>query len=343
MSGIPPCYTAGMKIYRESDLECNYLKDKKIAVLGYGNQGHAHSLNLRDSGADVVVGARPGGEGWKKAQDDGFEPLTIREATTGADAVMLLLPDEVQKKVFDENIRDFLKPDASLLFAHGFASAFGEIIPPAGHDVLLVAPKAQGHYIRTLYSSGEGVICLVAVEKNASGRGLEKALSYASLIGCLRAGAIETSFKEEAVTDLFGEQVVLCGGVPELIKAAFETLVENGYQPEIAYIECLHELKIITDIIHRRGISAMRKFISKTAAWGGLATGGQIIPSEIKEKMKVVLESIENASFAETWMSEAKSGGKKLSEFLESESGHPIERAGKEIRKYMPNLKESTR
>jgi ketol-acid reductoisomerase len=329
-----------MKVYHQKDLLEDRMAGTTTAVLGYGNQGHAHAQNLRDGGIDVVVGARPGGTGWKRAEKDGFEARPIADAVARADYVAILLPDEEQGALFDTSIAASLKPGAALVFAHGFTIAFREIVPPDGHDIILVAPKGQGHYVRKLYVEGTGVPCLLGVEVDASGDALQKALSYAHYCGCLRAGAIESSFREEAVTDLFGEQAVLCGGVPELVKAAFETLVENGYTPEVAYIECLHELKIITDLMHRGGIAFMRKLISRTAAWGGFESGGRLISDDIKAEMKSILNAIESGQFARGWMEEARSGQQRLSSLLDTESGHTIEDAGVAVRALLPDPKK---
>ncbi|NIM20658.1 MAG: ketol-acid reductoisomerase [Candidatus Latescibacteria bacterium] len=330
-----------MKIYRQADLSRNLLLDQTIAVLGYGNQGHAHALNLKESGIHVVVGARPGGSAWRRAQMDGFEPGTIQGATETADCIAILLPDEVQSAVFQNEVAPFLKADATLVFAHGFTITFGLIKPPEDRDVVLVAPKGQGHYLRKLFSEGKSLPCLVGVEQDVSGSALEKALSYASLIGCLPAGAIETSFKEEAVTDLFGEQVVLCGGVPELVKAAFEILVDNGYRPEVAYLECLHELKIITDLMHKGGIASMKEHISRTAAWGSFETGRSVISSHTRAKLEEVLKTIESGEFARKWEAEAAGGQKRLKAALEEERSHSVESAGKRIRALMPYLDDN--
>jgi ketol-acid reductoisomerase len=327
-----------MKIYRDDYLSKNVLAERTISVLGYGNQGHAHALNMRESGARVVVGARPQGTAWRRAREDGFEPLPMAQAVEAADCIAVLLPDEVQETVFEQEITPALKPGASFVFAHGFTVAFGSIVPPEGHDVILVAPKAQGHYLRKLYMRGESLPCLVGIERDSSGYALQTALSYAALIGCLSAGAIETTFREEAVTDLFGEQVVLCGGVPDLIKAAFETLVAAGYHPEVAYLECLHELKIIVDLIYGKGIASMKERISRTAAWGSVETGKQIISPAVREKMKKILADIESGRFAEEWRKEAMSGQKHLQAAIEAERSHPIESAGKKVRALMEYL-----
>lgn len=329
-----------MRVYKESDLQSNLLQGHRTAVVGYGNQGHAHAQNLRDSGIDVVVGTRKDGKGWRRAQDDGFETASIGDAVRAADYVAVLLPDEIQGEVFHEEIEPGLKAGASLIFAHGFTIAFGVIAPPPEHDVLLVAPKGQGHYVRKLYMEKKGLPCLFAVEQDSSGQGLERALSYAGALGCLRAGAIETTFREEAITDLFGEQSVLCGGVPGLVKAAFDTLVDRGYSPEIAYLECLHELKIITDLMHTGGIGHMRGRISRTAAWGSVIAEGEIITPELKSKMQSILDAIESGAFAKNWQSEAAGGQRRLTEFADNEAAHPIERAGRPVRELMPYLKE---
>jgi ketol-acid reductoisomerase len=329
-----------MKIYRETDLRRNMLDNARVAVLGYGNQGHAHAMNLRDSGVDVVVGARRGGTGWRLAVDHRFEPFTVAEAVAVADYVVVLLPDEVQERVYRDEIAPNLKSGTALVFAHGFAVAFGLITPPAGHDVLLVAPKGQGHYVRKMYVESKGLPCLVAAEADASGEATDKMLSYAHALGCLRTGAIETTFREEAVTDLFGEQTVLCGGVPALVKAAFDTLVSRGYRPEIAYLECLHELKIITDLMHKNGIGQMRRKISRTAAWGSFLAGSEIVSDDVRAAMSSILDAIESGEFADGWRKEAGMGQPNLAQLANKEKEHPIERAGRSVRQLMPHLKE---
>jgi ketol-acid reductoisomerase len=332
-----------MKVYTGKDLRSNLVRGAKVAVVGYGTQGHAHALNLRESGARVVVGARPGGNGWRRAETDGFRPVTVVEAVEGADYVAVLLPDETHRDAFAMEIAPRLAPGAALVFAHGFSVAFGFVEGPDVNDVLLVAPKAQGHYLRKAYADRTGVSCLVAIEKNASGAALDRALSYAECIGCLDAGAIETTFRDEAVTDLFGEQAVLCGGVPALVKAAFETLVERGYPPEVAYIECLHELKIITDLMFEGGVSYMRGRISGTAAWGSFLAEKRMVPEAVRSAMRSVLDEIESGSFAKGWQEEASSGSPRLKEFAAEESRHPIERAGKDARAIMQRRKEENR
>jgi ketol-acid reductoisomerase len=329
-----------VKVYTEKDLATNLLKTGTIAVAGYGIQGRPQALNLRDSGARVVVGARPGGGAWKRAGTDGFAPMPVGEAVRVADVIAVLLPDEAHGEVFAGEIAPNLKSDATLVFAHGFSVAFGWVRPPDTNDVVLVAPKAQGRHVREAYVEGGGVPCLVGVERNASGRALERALSYASLAGCLRVGAIETTFRDEAVTDLFGEQVVLCGGVPGLVKAAFETLVDRGYPPEVAYIECLHELKIITDLMYEGGVAYMRGRISRTAAWGSSLAEGRIVSRELKAVMRDVLDEIESGAFADGWRDEASSGQARLGEYMEDEKRHAIERAGGSARALLKRPKE---
>ena len=329
-----------MRVFKKNDLEANLLRDATVAVVGYGNQGHAHALNLRDSGVHVVVGARRGEKGWRRAVADGFRPTGVGEAVGAAQCVAVLLPDEIQRDVFSREIGPHLAPESVLVFAHGFSVAFGLVTAPKENDVVLVAPKGQGHYLRRMYSEGGGVPCLVGVDNDASGRALEKALSYAELLGCLRAGAMETTFRDEAVTDLFGEQAVLCGGVPALVKMAFETLVEKGYPPEVAYIECLHELKIITDLMHEGGISYMRERISRTAAWGSFLAEREVASDALKSTMESILENIESGAFAGGWQIEASSGAPRLRESIEKETDHPIERAGAAARALTRRSKE---
>ncbi|MFQ5511574.1 MAG: ketol-acid reductoisomerase [Candidatus Krumholzibacteriia bacterium] len=329
-----------MKVYREEDVGRESMRGARTAIIGYGNQGHAHALNLKESGADVVVGARRGGAGWARAESDGFEPLDVREAVEGADYVVMLLPDEAQAAVFGGEIREHLKAGAALVFAHGFTIGFGEIEPPPGHDVILVAPKGQGHFLRKLYTQGRGLMCLVAVERDASGSAKEKMLSYAHMLGCLRAGAIETTFREEAVTDLFGEQAVLCGGAPALVKAAFDTLVERGYDPHVAYIECLHELQIITDLMARGGLEFMREKISRTAAWGSYVAEETLVTEGVRARMKSLLTSIESGEFARGWRKESRDGQHGLRRHIAAEAKHPIESAGIPVRALMTYLKE---
>ena len=329
-----------MKIHREDSLKKNLLKRATVAILGFGNQGHAHALNLRDNGIATVVGTRRGGTGWEQAAKAGFDSVGISEAASQADVVVVLLPDEVQGTVFSEEIAPALKPGSTIVFPHGFTIAFRVVDLPPGHDVVLVAPKGQGHYLRKMFMARQGLPCLVGVEQDASGEAMQKALSYASLIGCLAAGAIETSFREEAVSDLFGEQVVLCGGVPEIVKAAFDTLVEGGLSPEVAYLECMHELKIIADLMYQGGLRFMRDRISRTAAWGSFESGPKIVTPEVRDAMAAVLERIQSGQFARDWIAEADSEQDRLKKFIAAESKHPIEKAGRRVRSLMPWLNE---
>ena len=324
-----------MKVFTAADLADDYLENATVAVLGYGNQGHAHALNLRDSGTRVVVGARAGGPSALLAREDKFDVVDIAAATAAADVVAVLLPDEIQTEAFQREIAPSLRDGACLFFAHGFAVAFDGIKIPAGHDVVLVAPKAQGHFVRSEYVEGRGVPGMIAVAVDASGRAQQKALSYASRIGCLRSGAIATTFREEAITDLFGEQAVLCGGVPELIKAAFDTLVARGYAPEVAYIECLQELKIIADLMYDGGLHYMRTHISRTAAWGSFTSGERLITGETRRALASMLDDIESGKFAREWIKEARAGQTHLDARISEESLHEIESAGREARSLM--------
>jgi ketol-acid reductoisomerase len=330
-----------LRTYRRQDFSSDALAGSTVAVIGYGNQGHAHAMNLRDSGLEVVVGARRDGQAWQRAEADGFKPAAIPKAVAAAACVAILLPDEIQARVFEKDILPNLQTGAGLVFAHGFTVAFGRINPPAGHDVMLVAPKGQGHFLRKTYQEGNSLPCLLAVEQDVSGQALERAIAYAHHIGCLASGAIETSFREEAVTDLFGEQVVLCGGVPALVRAAFDTLVQHGYQPEVAYLECLHELKIIADLMYAGGIAAMKERISRTAAWGSFVTGSSMVPPEVRDNMTKALRSIESGEFAAGWEEETAGGQQTLSARLAEERRHPIELAGERIRAMMKYLKET--
>ncbi|MGC9108847.1 MAG: ketol-acid reductoisomerase [Caldimicrobium sp.] len=330
-----------MKVYYDNDADLSLLKDKVIAVLGYGSQGHAHALNLRDSGLNVVVGLKPGGPSWERAKKDGFEPMLPKEACEKADLIMILVPDQTQPALYKECIEPVLKPGKMLLFAHGFNIHYGQIIPPAEVDVAMVAPKGPGHLVRREFERGAGVPCLVAIHQNASGKAVEKALAYAKGIGGTRAGVIETTFKEETETDLFGEQVVLCGGVSALIKAGFETLVEAGYQPEIAYFECLHELKLIVDLIYEGGLAFMRYSISDTAEYGDLTRGPRIINEAVRAEMKKILKEIQTGEFAREWILENQAGRPVLNALRKKEAEHPIEEVGARLRAMMPWLKKN--
>lgn len=320
-----------MRLFTETDADPGLLRGKTIAVAGYGNQGRPQALNLRDSGCRVVVGARPGGKAFARAREDGFETVTIAAAAAAADVCMMLLPDEIQGDLYRGGIRDALRPGAALVFAHGFAVAFGEI-DERERDVVLVAPKGQGGRLREAYVAGSGVPCLVGVENDATGRALATALAVAGALGCLRVGAYETSCREEAVSDIFGEQAVLCGGVPAVMKRAFDLLVRKGYAPEIAYFECYHELKIIVDLLEQRGLAGMRDVISGTAAYGSLAYGEGIIGDEVGRNMERLYERIASGEFARDWLAERRSGGAWLARLREAERSLPIEATGRSVR-----------
>jgi ketol-acid reductoisomerase len=319
----------------EQDKYEAFFKGKKVAVVGYGSQGKAHAQNLRDSGYNVVVGLRAGGPTWKAAEQDGFKPATVADAVKDADLVAILCPDMAQPKVYKESVEPNLKKGAAVLFAHGFNVHYKTITAPEGVDVVLVAPKAPGALVRRTYQEGRGVPCLVAVHQDATGQAKTAAYAYAHGLGGTKAGVIETTFAEETETDLFGEQAVLCGGVTELITAGWETLVEAGYQPEVAYFECLHELKLIVDLIYEGGYARMHEFVSETAKFGDLTRGPRIVDAATKERMKAVLEEIRNGTFANEWIAEDKAGKPKYNELLQKDLNHPIEKVGKELRSKM--------
>ena len=325
------------KIYYDEDASLEYLKDKTVAIIGYGSQGHAHALNLRDSGINVVIGLYAGSRSWEKAKKDGFEVLPPDEAAKKADVIMMLIPDTVQPQVYKELILPNLEEGNALAFAHGFNIHFDQIIPPKFVDVFLVAPKGPGHLVRWQYEEGKGVPGLVAVHQDYTGKAKNLALAYAKGIGCTRAGVIETTFKEETETDLFGEQAVLCGGATALIKAGFETLIEAGYQPEVAYFECLHELKLIVDLIYQYGISGMRYSISDTARYGDV-TRGERIYEAVKPVHKKILEEIQKGEFAKEWILENVAGRPHFNALVRRDEEHPVEKVGKELRKMMPWL-----
>jgi ketol-acid reductoisomerase len=326
--------------YYEKDGNPALLKGRTFAVIGYGSQGHAHALNLRDSGADVIVGLYAGSKSWAKAEAAGLRVMTAGEATKAADTIMVLVSDHIQPDLYEKEIAPNLSAGKTLMFAHGFSIHFGYVKPPANVDVSMIAPKSPGHRVRELFTENVGVPGLVAVHQNPSGKALQNALAYALGIGCLRAGVIETSFKEEAETDLFGEQTVLCGGTSELIKAGFETLVEAGYAPEMAYFECLHELKLIVDLIYEGGLEYMRYSVSDTAEYGDYTTGPRIINADTKARMKQVLKEIQDGKFAETWMNENRTGRKNFLAMRKANQTHQIETVGKELRAMMPFLKK---
>jgi ketol-acid reductoisomerase len=326
-----------MKIYYDKDASLAPLKKKKIAVLGYGSQGHAHALNLRDSGLNVVV-AEPAPRAKKAAQKEGFKVLPTAEAAKWADLISILLPDHIQEEVYKREILPNLKKRNVLLFAHGFTIHFGQIKPPKGVDVIMVAPKAPGHIERRLFTEGKGIPCLLAVEQNSSGKAKQLALAYAKGIGGTRAGVIETTFRDETETDLFGEQSVLCGGLSELIRAGFDTLVEAGYKPELAYFECLHEVKLITDLINEGGITWMRYSISDTAEYGDLTRGRRIITDETRREMKKILSEIQSGDFAKEWIMENRVSRPKFNALAKRDRQHQIEKVGLKLRRMMPWL-----
>jgi len=330
----------GAKMYYENDADMNLLRDKTIAVLGYGSQGHAHALNLKDSGLNVVVAQRPGGDNYKKAVEDGWKPLSVAEAVKQADWVHVLLPDEVQREVWEKDIKPNIKKGAVLSFSHGFNIRFKQIVPGADLDVIMIAPKGPGHLVRRQYEEGKGVPCLIAVEQNASGKAKDSALAYAKGIGGTRAGVLETTFAEETETDLFGEQVVLCGGLVELINSGFETLVAAGYQPEIAYFECLHEVKLIVDLIFEGGFGKMNYSVSDTAEYGEYVSGKRIINESTREEMKRVLADIQSGKFADNWLKENRLGRPFFSKSRKEVSGRKIEEVGKRLRSQMAWIKK---
>jgi ketol-acid reductoisomerase len=326
-----------MRVYYDSDADINLIKGKKVAVVGYGSQGHAHVLNLRDSGVkDVAVALRAGSATAQKAEGEGVKVMTVAEAAKWADVLMMLTPDELQSDIYKADIADNIRPGAALLFAHGLNVHFGLIEPRKDIDVLMVAPKGPGHTVRGEYLKGGGVPCLIAIHQDASGNAHDIGLSYASAIGGGRSGIIETNFREECETDLFGEQVVLCGGLVELIRAGFETLVEAGYAPEMAYFECLHEVKLIVDLIYEGGIANMNYSISNTAEWGEYVTGPRIITAETKAEMKAVLKDIQTGKFTSDWMQEYRAGAARFKGIRRVNDAHQIEEVGARLRGMMP-------
>ncbi|MDI3257522.1 MAG: ketol-acid reductoisomerase [Kyrpidia sp.] len=328
-----------LKIYYEQDADLKLLDGKTVAVIGYGSQGHAQAQNLRDSGVSVVVGLRRG-RSWKQAEEDGFEVLSVAEATRRADLVQILTPDERQAQTYREEIEPNLRSGQMLMFAHGFNIHFGQIAPPADVDVTMIAPKSPGHLVRRTYTEGTGVPALLAVHQDATGRAKQVALAFAKGIGCTRAGVIETTFKEETETDLFGEQAVLCGGVSALVKAGFETLVEAGYKPEIAYFECLHELKLIVDLMYEGGLSRMRYSISDTAEFGDYRTGPRIVTEQTRAEMRKVLAEIQSGQFAREWILENQANRPFFNARRQAERNHPVEVVGKQLREMMTWIKK---
>ena len=330
-----------MKVYYDKDANLRLIKGKKVTILGYGSQGHAHALNLKDSGVEVTVGVRKGGSSWNKAKKAGFEVKEMGAAVKGADVVMMLLPDEHIAEVYREDVEPNIKKAATVGFAHGFNIHFGQVVPRSDLDAVMVAPKAPGHTVRSTYAQGGGVPCLIAVHQNPTKKARDVALSYASAIGGGKAGIIETNFREETETDLFGEQVVLCGGTTALIQAGFEVLVEAGYAPEMAYFECLHELKLIVDLIYEGGIANMRYSISNNAEYGDITRGPRIITEESKNEMRRILKEIQTGAYAQEFLLENATGATKLTSMRRIAGEHQIEVVGERLRSMMPWIKAS--
>ncbi len=322
-----------VKIYYQEDCNLSLLEGKKVAIIGYGSQGHAHALNLKESGVDVIVGLYEGSKSWAKAEAQGLKVYTAAEAAKQADVIMILINDEKQAAMYKKDVEPNLEEGNMLMFAHGFAIHFGQIKPPANVDVTMIAPKGPGHTVRSEYQAGKGVPCLVAVQQDYTGKALDKALAYAAGIGGARAGVLETTFKVETETDLFGEQAVLCGGVTALMKAGFETLVEAGYAPENAYFECIHEMKLIVDLIYESGFQGMRYSISNTAEYGDYITGPKIVTDETKKAMKKILSDIQDGTFAKDWISENQTGCMHFGAMRRREAEHQLEEVGAELRK----------
>jgi ketol-acid reductoisomerase len=328
------------EVLYDKDADRSALDGKTIAILGYGSQGHAHALNLKDSGMEVVVGLRPDSSSRSDAEGEGLEVLDVADAASRGDIVMILLPDEKQAKIWREEIADGIADGNLLMFAHGFAIRFGQIEPPAGVDVGMVAPKGPGHLVRREFTEGQGVPCLIAVHQDATGTARDRVLAYASGIGGGRAGIIETTFKDEAETDLFGEQAVLCGGATQLVQAGFETLVEAGYDPRLAYFECLHELKLIVDLIYEHGIQGMRHSISNTAEYGDMTRGPRVITDETREAMRKILADIQSGEFAKEWIAENEAGQENFQRMREEAAGSQSEQVGKRLRSMMPWIED---
>lgn len=328
------------KIYYDKDADLNLLKGKKIAIIGYGIQGRGQSLNLRDSGCDIIVSELPGTPNYEQAKKDGFNPVTVDEACKQADIIQILTQDHVQAKVYQDAVKPNLKKGKALCFSHGFNIRYKQIKPPKNVDVFMVAPKGPGALVRRMYEEGKGVPCLIAIHQDATGQAKQLGLAFAKGIGGTRAGVIETTFTEETETDLFGEQAVLCGGVTEMIKAGFDTLVEAGYQPEIAYFEVLHELKLITDLIQEVGISGMRRRVSNTACYGDVTRGPKIITEKTRKAMKKMLKEIQNGKFAKEWIKENETGRQVFDSLLKAGDEHKIEEVGRQLREMMPWMKK---
>jgi len=328
------------KMYYDSDANLDLIRGKTIAIIGFGSQGHAHALNLKDSGCNVMVGLHPGSQSWAKAQAAGLRVGTVEEVAREADIIMMLAPDQVQRQIYYESIEPALAAGKMLMFAHGFNIHFNQILPPPSVDVTMIAPKAPGHRMREMFTQGLGVPALIAIHQNASENAREMALAYAKGVGCTKAGVIETTFAEETETDLFGEQVVLCGGVTALVKGAFETLVAAGYQPEIAYFECLHELKLLVDLMHEGGMAYMRYSISDTAEYGDYTRGPKVIDDHVRQQMRQILANIQSGAFAREWIVENQAGRPSFLALRQQNANHPIEKVGKALRSMMPWLQK---
>ncbi len=329
-----------MKIYYDQEADLNHLKGKKVAIIGYGSQGHAQALNLRDSGVDVIVAELAGTANYQLAQEQGFVPVTAGQAAAQAQVIQILAQDHAQAALFENEVRPHLTTDKTIVFSHGFNIHYGQIVPPSDVDVIMIAPKGPGHLVRREFEKGAGVPSLVAIYQDPSGNALKTALAYAKGIGATRAGVIETTFQEETETDLFGEQAVLCGGVTALVKAGFDTLVEAGYQPEIAYFECMHELKLIVDLMYEGGISRMRYSVSDTAEYGDLTRGNRIITEETREEMQLILQEVQTGEFAREWILENQANRPVFNALRRIEAEHPIEEVGQKLRQMMSWLKK---
>ena len=327
------------KIFYDQDADLGLLKGKKIAIIGYGSQGHAHALNLKDSGQDVVVGLYKGGKSWARAEKDGHKVAPVADAAKMGDVVMILLPDQTQREVFEQSIRTNMSKGKMLMFAHGFNIHFNQVVPPPDVDVTMIAPKAPGHVMRDLFVQGPGVPALVAVQQDVTGKARDMALAYGKGVGCTRAGVIETTFKEETETDLFGEQAALCGGISHLIKASFETLVEAGYQPEVAYFECMHEMKLIVDLFYQGGLAYMRYSVSDTAEYGDYTRGPRVVSEQTKAEMKKILSEIQSGQFAREWVLENQANRAGFLAMRRRDAEHQIEEVGKRLRAMMSWIK----
>ena len=327
------------KIFYDQDADLGLLKGKKIAIIGYGSQGHAHALNLKDSGQDVVVGLYKGGKSWARAEKDGHKVAPVADAAKMGDVVMILLPDQTQREVFEQSVRANMSKGKMLMFAHGFNIHFNQVVPPPDVDVTMIAPKAPGHVMRDLFVQGPGVPALVAVQQDVTGKARDMALAYGKGVGCTRAGVIETTFKEETETDLFGEQAALCGGISHLIKASFETLVEAGYQPEVAYFECMHEMKLIVDLFYQGGLAYMRYSVSDTAEYGDYTRGPRVVSEDTKKEMKKILSEIQSGQFAREWVLENQANRAGFLAMRRRDAEHQIEEVGKRLRAMMSWIK----